>query len=98
MPKQNWPTLSTVEHPGHVIRRDRESSGVGLNAFAECIGFSAPYLSDVERGLRRLSVKFALAVAKQPKMRTARWLLERQLAADIAIQQDAIDKATPRET
>lgn len=88
-----WPIMARVEHPGHVLRRDRVAADYGLNEFAERIGFSGAYLSDVERGLRRLSISFALVVAQQPEMRAARWLLERQLAYDIASQRAAIDRA-----
>lgn len=40
---------------GDALRRRREEKRVTLRALADAIGVSAPFLSDVEHGRRRLS-------------------------------------------
>jgi Helix-turn-helix domain len=40
---------------GDMLRQQRKQTGESLRAVAKVIGVSAPYLSDVERGLRTIS-------------------------------------------
>lgn len=40
---------------GDEVRRLREAKGITLRALADKVGLSAPFLSDVEHGRRRLS-------------------------------------------
>ncbi|HYN07412.1 MAG TPA: helix-turn-helix transcriptional regulator [Vicinamibacterales bacterium] len=37
------------------LRQAREQAGVSLRAMARAVGYSAPYVSDLERGHRELS-------------------------------------------
>ena len=41
------------------LRSIREASGLSLRKMAERLGFSAPYISDIERGRRACTLKIA---------------------------------------
>lgn len=49
---------------GSYIREQRRRAGVSLRALADRAGVSNPYLSQVERGLRRPSAKVLQGIAK----------------------------------
>jgi transcriptional regulator with XRE-family HTH domain len=48
---------------GEFIRRQRELSEVSMRQFAELVGISNPYLSQIERGLRAPSEHVLQAIA-----------------------------------
>jgi transcriptional regulator with XRE-family HTH domain len=48
---------------GEFIRRQRELSEVSMRQFAELVGISNPYLSQIERGLRAPSEQVLGAIA-----------------------------------
>jgi transcriptional regulator with XRE-family HTH domain len=48
---------------GDFIRRRREMSDVSMRQFAEMVGISNPYLSQIERGLRSPSDQVVRAIA-----------------------------------
>jgi transcriptional regulator with XRE-family HTH domain len=48
---------------GDFIRRQRELSEVSMRQFAELVGISNPYLSQIERGLRAPSEHVVQAIA-----------------------------------
>jgi transcriptional regulator with XRE-family HTH domain len=48
---------------GEFIRRQRELSEVSMRQFAELVGISNPYLSQIERGLRAPSEPVLQAIA-----------------------------------
>src|SRR5271163_3127655 len=48
---------------GEFIRRQREVSEVSMRQFAELVGISNPYLSQIERGLRAPSEQVLQAIA-----------------------------------
>jgi transcriptional regulator with XRE-family HTH domain len=54
----------TVETLGEYLREQRESSQVSLRQLAEQAGVSNPYLSQIERGLRRPSAEVLQQLAK----------------------------------
>jgi len=54
----------TVESLGDYLREQRESSRLSLRQLAEQAGVSNPYLSQIERGLRRPSADVLLQLAK----------------------------------
>ena len=56
--------VKTVETLGEYIREQRESSQVSLRQLAEQAGVSNPYLSQIERGLRRPSAEVLQQLAK----------------------------------
>ena len=43
------------------LRRRREKTGMSLRALAKQLGYSTPYLSDVERGRRNTTAKILAA-------------------------------------
>jgi transcriptional regulator with XRE-family HTH domain len=59
---------STVRQPVHevgaFIRQQRERSKISLRNLAERAGVSNPYLSQIERGLRRPSADILKAIAR----------------------------------
>jgi transcriptional regulator with XRE-family HTH domain len=48
---------------GEFIRRQRELSDVSMRQFAELVGISNPYLSQIERGLRAPSEQVLRSIA-----------------------------------
>lgn len=54
----------TVESLGGYLREQRVSAGVSLRQLAEQAGVSNPYLSQIERGLRRPSAEVLGQLAK----------------------------------
>lgn len=62
---------------GHILRAEREGSGMSLRAFAEKIGVSPTYLSQVERGnAKPPTKKRALEMAKQLNMNPDYFIME----------------------
>src|SRR4051794_8118332 len=49
---------------GDIIRRQRELNELTVRQFAEMVGISNPYLSQIERGLRDPSEKVVEAIAR----------------------------------
>ncbi|WP_305092297.1 helix-turn-helix domain-containing protein [Prescottella sp. R16] len=50
---------------GELIRQQRELAAVPMRTFAEMVGISNPYLSQIERGLRAPSERVLEAIAEQ---------------------------------
>src|SRR5712691_11979425 len=57
-------TVMNVRAVGEYIRKQRESSRLSLRKMAGLAGISIPYLSQVERGLRKPSAEILQAIAK----------------------------------
>jgi transcriptional regulator with XRE-family HTH domain len=53
---------------GDFIRRQRELSEVSMRQFAELVGISNPYLSQIERGLRAPSEQVVQSIADALKV------------------------------
>src|SRR5436190_19169496 len=53
-----------VRHLGDYIRTQRRDSNVSLRQLARLAGVSNPYLSQIERGLRRPSAEILQQIAK----------------------------------
>jgi transcriptional regulator with XRE-family HTH domain len=49
---------------GEIIRRQRELNAVSMRRFADMVGISNPYMSQIERGLREPSEKVLDAIAR----------------------------------
>lgn len=64
--------LTCVKEPaaslGEIIRRQRELSRLSMRQFAGKAGISNPYLSQIERGLRRPSAEILQQLAKALKI------------------------------
>jgi transcriptional regulator with XRE-family HTH domain len=52
------------EKLGEIIRRQRELSALSMRQFADLVGISNPYLSQIERGLREPSDRVVDAIAR----------------------------------
>ncbi|MCW2783860.1 MAG: clgR 1 [Marmoricola sp.] len=63
MPKKSKVGL-TVETLGGYLREQRDAAGMSLRQLAELAGVSNPYLSQIERGLRRPSAEVLQQLAK----------------------------------
>jgi transcriptional regulator with XRE-family HTH domain len=53
---------------GDIIRRQRELNALSMRQFAQMVGISNPYLSQIERGLRAPSEKVVDAIAQSLQM------------------------------
>ncbi|MEA2322969.1 MAG: hypothetical protein QOD81_2819 [Solirubrobacteraceae bacterium] len=53
-----------AEGLGEIIRRQRELSALSMRQFADLVGISNPYLSQIERGLRAPSERVLEGIAK----------------------------------
>jgi len=77
-----------VSEVGSYIRQQRERSAISLRKLAERAGISNPYLSQIERGLRKPSAEIlksiarALSISAETLFERA-GLLERREATDI---------------
>ena len=49
---------------GEIIRRQRELNALSMRRFADMVGISNPYMSQIERGLRDPSEKVLAAIAR----------------------------------
>ncbi len=56
--------MSKASDLGEFIRQQRERSAISLRKLAEAAGISNPYLSQIERGLRRPSGEILKAIAR----------------------------------
>src|SRR5699024_6270055 len=56
--------VNTAQDIGEFIRAQRESTQVSLRQLAERAGVSNPYLSQIERGLRKPSAEVLAQIAK----------------------------------
>lgn len=56
-------TDETASTLGEFIRRQRELSDVSMRHFAQLVGISNPYLSQIERGLRAPSEQVVQSIA-----------------------------------
>jgi transcriptional regulator with XRE-family HTH domain len=57
-------TMAEDRSLGDIIRRQRELNALSMRQFAEMVGISNPYLSQIERGLRDPSDKVVDAIAQ----------------------------------
>jgi transcriptional regulator with XRE-family HTH domain len=60
--------LIAVTHIGDIIRRQRELRRLSVRRFAQIVGISNPYLSQIERGLRAPSDRVIEAMARSLEM------------------------------
>jgi transcriptional regulator with XRE-family HTH domain len=60
--------VDETESLGEIIRRQRELSALSMRQFAQMVGISNPYLSQIERGLREPSDRVVEAIAKSLEM------------------------------
>lgn len=87
-------TASIVKSPnvkdlGAFIREQRERSAMSMRKLADKAGISNPYLSQIERGLRRPSADILAALAGALNLRTE-YLFERAGLLDRADSSDVL--------
>lgn len=63
-PPDQRPTQGAIDDLGAYIRLQRESARLSLRQLARIAGVSNPYLSQIERGLRKPSAEILQAIAK----------------------------------
>jgi transcriptional regulator with XRE-family HTH domain len=56
--------MAAVRHLGEFIREQREGAKISLRELAKSAGVSNPYLSQIERGLRKPSAEILQQIAK----------------------------------
>jgi transcriptional regulator with XRE-family HTH domain len=61
-------TVADDRSLGDIIRRQRELNALSMRQFAQMVGISNPYLSQIERGLREPSEKVLDAIAQSLQM------------------------------
>ena len=57
-------TMKQIGDLGSYIRQQRERSAMSLRKLAEAAGISNPYLSQIERGLRKPSAEILKSIAR----------------------------------
>jgi len=75
---------------GEIIRRQRELGAMSMRQFAEMVGISNPYLSQIERGLREPSEKVVEAIADNLEMSAETLKQYRPRPAAAASEQSAV--------
>src|SRR5919197_5999982 len=89
-----------AERLGEIIRRQRELSALSMRQFADLVGISNPYLSQIERGLREPSERVLESMARALQL-SADTLYEQAGRSEAADQEDepavvAAGNADPR--
>jgi len=70
-----------AERLGEIIRAQRELSALSMRQFADLVGISNPYLSQIERGLREPSERVLEGIAKS--LRVSVEALRQQAGLDL---------------
>jgi transcriptional regulator with XRE-family HTH domain len=79
---------------GEFIREQREKSAMSLRKLAEQAGVSNPYLSQIERGLRRPSAEILKAIARALHIRTEALYERAGLLENEGLHRGVIDAIT----
>jgi len=101
--KQSVPVVEDDKHIGSFIRQQRERADLSLRRLAERAGISNPYLSQIERGIRKPSAEIlkrlsrALEVSAET-LYTRAGLIEEGTAAPTVVEAVDADAAlSPRQ-
>jgi transcriptional regulator with XRE-family HTH domain len=78
---------------GEIIRRQRELSELSMRQFADLAGISNPYLSQIERGLRRPSESVLDAIASALQVSAETLYEEAGVGVDEVPEDGAVEEA-----
>src|SRR5258707_11835641 len=82
-----------AERLGEIIRRQRELSELSMRQFADLAGISNPYLSQIERGLRRPSENVLDAIASALQVSAETLYEEAGVGVDETPEDGAVEEA-----
>lgn len=82
---------------GEFIRQQREVANVSVRRLAELAGVSNPYLSQIERGLRRPSAEILQQLAKALKISAETLYVRAGLLAETDAQAPSVREAIGRD-
>ena len=85
-----------AEQLGEIIRRQRELSALSMRQFADLVGISNPYLSQIERGLRDPSEKVLEGIARSLQISVDTLREQAGLGAEAEEEPAAVDRGDPR--
>ena len=97
-----FPPISVVHELGDYLREQRHSAELSLRQLSEVAGISNPYLSQIERGLKKPSAEILQALAKALRISAeslyvrAGFLEERADLGDDVVDVQAAVLADPR--
>jgi transcriptional regulator with XRE-family HTH domain len=80
-----------VREVGNFIREQRRQTGVSLRKLAKLAGVSNPYLSQIERGLRRPSAEILNGIAKALRISAETLYVQAGILDDRKDRQDLTD-------
>ncbi len=82
---------------GDFIRLQREAARISVRRLAELAGVSNPYLSQIERGLRRPSAEILQQIAKALQISAETLYVRAGFLADEPVEHDAVRDAIARD-
>jgi transcriptional regulator with XRE-family HTH domain len=83
---------------GMFIRQQRERSAMSLRNLAEKAGISNPYLSQIERGLRKPSAEILMSIARALEISSETLYQRAGLLDDVRREVPAIEEAVAADT
>jgi transcriptional regulator with XRE-family HTH domain len=87
-----------AERLGEIIRRQRELSALSMRQFADLVGISNPYLSQIERGLREPSERVLEGIAKSLAISVETLREQAGLVVDVEAEISAVEEAIRADT
>jgi transcriptional regulator with XRE-family HTH domain len=87
-----------AERLGEIIRRQRELSALSMRQFADLVGISNPYLSQIERGLREPSERVLEGIAKSLAISVDTLREQAGLAVDTDPEVSVVEEAIRADT
>ena len=87
-----------TERLGEIIRRQRELSALSMRQFADLVGISNPYLSQIERGLREPSERVLEGIAKSLQISVDTLREQAGLVVDAEIESSDVEDAIRADT
>ena len=87
-----------AEQLGEIIRRQRELSALSMRQFADLVGISNPYLSQIERGLREPSERVLEGIAKSLQISVDTLREQAGMTVDAEVDTSAVEEAIRADT